>query len=388
MKHQLLTPGISHNDALISQYLDNDASGRDRYTYVDAWPSALDELATLAELAPATGAPTGGPSARGFVEALHADPDAERSMTRFAVFPWRRSLVRIPYKPLWDLLHTSRNNHLVDWQQQQKWATTPIGIAGLSVGSAALQSAVMTGAATFRLTDTDTLSLSNLNRVERSVCDLGQSKLELAARYAYESNPYVAIDKLPAGYQDECSGDFIGAGDVGPGAQLGVIVEEMDDVALKISLRQRARDAGVPVVSATDMGNNVVVDVERFDIDKSYPVLHGRVEGITLDNLHSDPIARVRAAFAVVGDVATPAMLHSATQVGRSLPSWPQLGSTAMTAGGLAATVARLVVTGYAVESGRYVFDLEGQLLGPEGERPRRWNELPREGFLRLVAPS
>lgn len=307
------------------------------------------------------------------------DPAQLAVHSRFVYFPWRSTMVRMPDADLFYRLKTARNRHLLTGAEQAAWRTARIGVAGLSVGSAALNSCAMTGARRFHLADPDVLALTNLNRIEGSVCDIGVTKVELAARRLLESDPYAELQLFPAGYGDAHADAFLGRSST----SLSVIIEEIDDVTSKIDLRRRARAAGIPVVSATDMGDNVVIDIERYDLDREYPIFHGRGEEFAAGDA-TDPAQRLRMAARIVGDTLTSRMGFSAAQLGRSVTSWPQLGSTAAMAGAVVTVVARSIVCGRAVASGRYVVDIERLLLGPS--EAVGWNELSADQISGLLS--
>ena len=339
---------------------------------VDVWAYAADELRALNALDhvdPGVSPPT--------VIDLD-DPVQLAAHSRFVHFPWRSTVVRLPDAELFYRLKTARNRHLLTGTEQEAWATGCIGVAGLSVGSAALSSCALTGARRFRLADPDVLAPTNLNRIEGSVCDIGVSKVDLAARRVLEFDPYIELELFPSGYVAADADAFLGLSTTAA----SVIIEEIDYVASKIDLRRRARNAGIPVVSATDMGDNVVIDIERYDLDRQYPIFHGRGEGFDAGDA-ADPAQRMRMAASIVGDSLTSRMAFSAAQLGRSVASWPQLGSTAAMAGALVATVARNIVCGRAVTSGRHVVDVEHMLLAP-GE-PSGWNELSSDQISELL---
>ncbi|RPA65660.1 thiamine biosynthesis protein ThiF [Gordonia oryzae] len=346
-------------------------------SFVDGWTHAGPELAVLNRLDhvdPDTSAP----------EPVDiADDDLVERRSRYILFPWRSTLVRLPDADLYRRLKTARNRHLLTGREQQIWGDAVIVVAGLSVGSSALTAAALTGARRFRIADSDELAPTNLNRIVGSVTDLGVSKVELARRRILEGDPYTQITTFPDGYRPDLAEGFLGsAAFAGSTEELpaSVIIEEIDDVAMKIDMRRRARAAGVPVLSATDMGENVVLDVERYDLDQAYPIFHGRGEGFSAGDA-ADPAQRLRMALAIVGDEVTPRMAFSASQLGRSVTSWPQLGSTAAMAGALVATAARNIVCGRPVRSGRYRFGIEEILLGSSAGAHEGWNELGQAEF-------
>ncbi|MFW0795285.1 ThiF family adenylyltransferase [Gordonia sp. CPCC 205515] len=342
---------------------------------VDVWSSAIPELRTLDKLE-------------------HVDPDAERvesfdlddpsevdARTRYIYFPWRSTLVRMPDEHVYYRLKTARNRHLLTSREQEQWSRARIGVAGLSIGSSVLTACSLTGARHFHIADPDELAPTNLNRLPNSVCDIGRGKLELAHRRILESDPYSTIAEFPNGYAPADADAFLGL----DGEPLTVVVEEIDDVALKIDLRRRARAARIPVVSATDMGDNVVLDIERFDLDADYPIFHGRGEHFTAGDAE-DPRQKLRMAATIVGDTLTPRMAYSAGQLGRSIASWPQLGSTATMAGAVVAVATRNIVCGRPVASGRFVVDVEGLLLGSAAREAQGWNEFGAEEIAGLVS--
>ncbi|MFE3193823.1 ThiF family adenylyltransferase [Nocardia sp. NPDC059240] len=351
------------------------------YRFVDGWATALPEMAALDRQTAAGRAL----DPEGYVAAVWSPQLLERS-SRYIVYPWRRSVVKLPERHYFRWLRTARNRYLIDADEQSAWAGALVGIAGLSVGASVLTACALTGAGRFRLADVDTLGPTNLNRLPASVCDLGMSKLELAQRRTLELDPYTEIDPFPHGYTPDCAARFLG---LGAGREpLAVLLEEMDDIAMKVDIRLRARQARIPVLMVTDNGDNAILDVERYDLDPDYPLFHGRANDLgelTTARL-ADPRIRVRLANLLVGSEVTPRTRYSLTQVGRSLPSWPQLGTAATAAGALGALAARLVVTRAELPSGRYRLRLDEAILGDAAHGSGRWNELSEEEFAALMS--
>ncbi|CAM3094643.1 ThiF family adenylyltransferase [Skermania piniformis] len=309
------------------------------FVLVDGWSVAEPELAAL-------GLPT------------------EPADVRYIVFAWRRAVVRLPAAAAYRRLRTDRNRHLITDAEQQAWATALIGVAGLSVGASALSVCSLTGATRFRIADPDSLGPSNLNRLVGSVCDLGVGKTTLAQRRVWEADPYSEVESFPDGCTAETASAFLGGGAV---ERLSVLLEETDDIAMKVDLRVRARAAGIPVVMVTDNGDNAILDVERFDRDPQYPLFHGLAGD--LDRMSPaqlrDPAARKQLVGAIVGAELTERTRYSLSEVGRSLVSWPQLGTAATVAGAVAALAARQIVCGGDLPSGRYRVDLDRALETP-----------------------
>ncbi|MEP9391814.1 diguanylate cyclase [Gordonia sp. VNK1] len=334
------------------------------YEVVDIWPDAVAELRQLDALDHVE------PGVHPAVPLDYDDPAVVDEHTRYVVFPWRRRVVRMPDSATFYRLKTARNRFLVTGAEQRRWDETIIAVAGLSVGSSAVSACSLTGARHFRLADPDTLAATNLNRMSGSVCDVGTSKLDLTVRRLLEADPYTVIESFADGYTPTTADRFLATSESGPRT---IVIEEIDDVAAKIDMRRRAQALRIPVISATDMGDNVILDIERYDLDPTYPIFHGRVEQFTAGD-PGDPAQRLRMAASIVGDVLTPRMAFSASQIGRGVASWPQLGSTGAMAGAFAAAAARNIVCGHRVESGRHVLDIEQMLNAGDGGSA--WNEL------------
>lgn len=346
---------------------------------VDAWKTALPELASLdlPHLSPGTA--DSKASLDEYFASVWTEANIEAT-SRYVLFPWRSTIVRLPGADLFARLRTARNRYLIDEGEQREWSAALIGIAGLSVGASVLAASSLTGARRFRLAEGDTLAPTNLNRLTGSVCDLGEPKLTLAMRRTFEADPYSDLEAFPAGYTPGTADAFIGAGGT---ERLTVLVEEMDDLALKVDIRFKARAARVPVVMVTDNGDNAILDVERFDLDSGYPLFHGLAGDLATNPADlNDPIQRVNVASAIVGSHITPRTRFSLTQVGRTLPSWPQLGTAATAGGALGALAARYIACGVPLPSGRYRVDLDEILLGARAHSTSQWNELDEAEFL------
>ncbi|NMO01209.1 thiamine biosynthesis protein ThiF [Gordonia sp. TBRC 11910] len=348
--------------------------GSTGYDFVDAWIQAKPELRQLDQLEHVD------PSPRPASIDLNDDATVE-AHSSYAIYPWRRTIVRLPESDIFYRLKSARNRHLLTYAEQEAWQHATIAVAGLSVGSAALIACGLTGARKFHVADPDDLAITNLNRLAGSVCDLGRSKLELARRRLLEADPYTALTAFAQGYAPDIAAAFLGT----DADAVQVVIEEIDDVAMKIDMRRRARAAGIPVVSATDIGDNVVLDIERFDLDPAYPIFHGRGENFA-DGDADDPTQRLSMAAAIVGDSLTPRMAFSASQINRSISSWPQLGSTAQMAGALAATAARMIVCRGAVPSGRYHIEVDRILLDSAADGTGAWNELEPSVLAAMIA--
>jgi hypothetical protein len=312
------------------------------YRLVDAWVSALPELTALARFS--------GDHVPG--------ADELDAHSRYAVYPWRRTVVRVPVDDLFHRLRTARNRFLITDDEQRAWSTARLAIAGLSVGASVVGVASLTGARRFHLADPDTLGPTNLNRLSGSVCDLGVAKATLATRRVLETDPYASVVAWEQGFRPSAASDFLRGRD---GRPVDVVIEEMDDLAMKVEMRRHVKLARLPLIMVTDDGDNVILDVERHDLDADYPPFHGSAGDITELDLATlrDPANRVQLAGAIVGHDVAPRLARALAEVGHTIPSWPQLGTAASLAGVVGAFAARTIVCGGELPSGRYRFAVD-----------------------------
>ena len=212
-----------------------------------------------------------------------------------------------------------------------------------------------------KLADIDALSISNLNRFRAGIGEFGINKAYISARQAYEINPYANITVYDAGISRDTVDDFLNA------PRLNVLVEEMDNLPLKILIRERARHFRIPVVMVTGSGPDVVVDVERFDRDPNLPLLNGHLSKKVIDQSLSPDVRILPFAkkIALARDFMGTGVLHrrlvrSFPLVGTTLAGIPQLAESSFLRGAAVAYVIRQIVTGKPMPSGRFFLRLEG----------------------------
>ncbi|MBU6388560.1 ThiF family adenylyltransferase [Patescibacteria group bacterium] len=243
-------------------------------------------------------------------------------------FPWNRTLAHYLPHDEHQEIRTARNRNIITKEEQQKFYGLRVAYAGLSVGShGAMTVALMGGAQRIKIADPDEVSPSNLNRIRFDFLALGRKKTDLVRDYVYQLNPYAEIETFDAGVTAETTDAFL--------KDVDVLVEETDNLEIKIRLRLAARERGIPVVMATDNGDGVIVEIERFDTDRSTQLFNGALGDITLEEFKSFPPADLpKLATKVAGaDLVVPRMLLSLKEVGRTLYSWPQLGDAATLSG-------------------------------------------------------
>lgn len=271
------------------------------------------------------------------------------------------TLVRTVPEDVYFTLRTARNRDLITPDEQKAYRESVVGIAGLSVGSAAVAALVATGGPRYlKLADPDTIETTNLNRIKASLLDVGSRKTDVAARSVWMLDPFAEVELWPEGVSKDSLERFVSE------PKLSVFVDEMDDIALKFACRARCKAAGIPVVMATDNGDGALVDVERFDTEPGRPIFHGRVGPMDVANGTMDRAAFVRMANEIIDPrFFSERQLSSVKAVGTTLSGIPQLGTAAMIAGAAVAYAVRTIVTGQPLPSGRYLIGCEKAFSDP-----------------------
>lgn len=269
-------------------------------------------------------------------------------------FPWSKLLVH--YLP--DIFHqeirTARNKNLITKEEQEKFYNIKVGIGGLSVGShAALTLSMMGGAQYLKLADPDEISASNLNRIRSDFTTIGMKKYQIVSRQIFQMNPYCKLSLYAEGITSENIQDFFEG--------LDLLVDEIDDLQMKVRLRVEAKRLGIPVLMATDNGDNVIVDIERYDLDKNLQLFNGAIGDLLpedIQQLPSSEIPKLAARIAGVNFIV-PRMKESLSEVGRTLYSWPQLGDAATLSGIAIAYIIKKIATGENIRTGKMEINLD-----------------------------
>ncbi len=276
-------------------------------------------------------------------------------------YPWRNTIVHILPQKDFEKLRISRNQNLITQAEQKMYSMARVGIAGLNVGNpAAICLALESGGLEMKMADNDVLSVTNLNRFRASLCDLGLNKATLSARQVYEINPFANVSVWEGGIGQGREDEFL----LKP--KIDVLIEEMDALPLKISIRERAKYHKIPVVMVTGNGSGLILDVERYDIDPALPLLNGLVPAKILETIQSgrlqelDVKSKIGMARDFVGkQYLDKRLLQSFEQVCVTLAGIPQLAEASFLRGAVLAYAIRQIVTKSPMPSGRYSVRLD-----------------------------
>ena len=151
-----------------------------------------------------------------------------------------------------------RNEMLLGPRAMEKLKSSHVCVVGLGgVGSCATEALARSGVGELTLVDRDAYSLSNINRQLGALTSTaGRSKAAVMAERVRDINPDCAVHPLAIHYDRETPDSFFDG--------LDYIADAIDLVSCKIDLICRARDQGIPVLSALGTGNKL--DPSRLEV--------------------------------------------------------------------------------------------------------------------------
>ncbi|MGZ4098796.1 MAG: Rv1355c family protein [Bacteroidia bacterium] len=271
-------------------------------------------------------------------------------------YPWSNRLVHLLDEEEFVEVRTNRNQLKITREEKDLLLQKKIGVIGLSVGqSIALTLATERICGEIRIADFDTLDLSNLNRIRTGVHNLGLSKTVIVAREIAEMDPYLKVTCYNSGISKDNIDEFL----LNNG-KLDILVDECDDLLVKILCREKAKEKRVPVIM--DTSDRGMLDVERFDLEPSRSILHGLIDHLDVNKVSEAKTNEEKIPFilAIIGiDTISERMKLSMKEVKKTITTWPQLASSVVLGGGLSADVCRRILLGTFHDSGRYFVDLE-----------------------------
>lgn len=284
---------------------------------------------------------------------------------KWVYYPWTKRLIHLLGPEEFILLRTSANRHKITEDEYQILKNKRIGVVGLSVGqSVSLTLAMERGCGGLKLADFDTVELNNLNRLRVGVHQLGLLKAYVVAREIAEIDPYFPVECYTEGINKENIFQFFTEG-----GKLDLVIDECDNVAIKVMIRLQAKELSIPVLmEASDRGT---LDVERFDLNPNKPIMHGWLEHLSLDidqllslNTAAEKLPYILPISGL--DTLSTRMKASMIEIQQSITTWPQLASAVALGGALTADTARRIFLNQFSDSGRYFIDLENLIRDPK----------------------
>lgn len=268
-------------------------------------------------------------------------------------YPWKDELVHLLDEAEFVKVRTIRNAYKITPEEQELLGKMKIGVVGLSVGqSAALALAMERIGGELRIADFDHLELSNMNRLRSGVGDLGLLKGDIVKRQIAELDPFIKVKFYEKGITNENMDEFLES-DGG----LDLLVEECDSSDVKIKIRKRCAKLGIPVLM--DTSDRTILDIERFDLDKDYPILHGLVSKDLVDLEEYTPEQKREVLFQCIDlNKVSERGRMSLGEVGKTITTWPQLATDVIIGGAIVAMAARMILLNQGIKSSRTYVDV------------------------------
>lgn len=277
-------------------------------------------------------------------------------------FPWRKSALRILDEDDFVELFTSRNKNLITETEQNDFYNFRVSIAGMSVGSNIASTVVMQGGGrNITIADPDILSTSNLNRVRFNLFAVTQKKTLVSRQQLQEINPYVSVKTYSDGLDSSNLDKFL--------SQCSICFDEIDNLNLKLKLRLAAKKKKIPVVMITDNGDNIIIDIERYDQKNNLRPFHGLlsdqdIKSIMQSGDNLSPRDKVILSLKIVQPQnAVSRMQDSLLEVGKTIKTWPQIGTAATVAGAVGSYIVKRLACADPLLNGRLHLSIDSGLI-------------------------
>ena len=146
----------------------------------------------------------------------------------------------------------SRTQLLLGEDAIQKLKASRVAVFGVGgVGGHAVDALARAGVGTLDLIDSDTISITNINRqLLATHSTVGRLKVEVAKERILDIYPDAVVNTYPIFYTPETADQF-------DFTQYDYIVDAIDTVTGKLCLAQRAFAVGTPIISCMGAGNKL-----------------------------------------------------------------------------------------------------------------------------------
>ena len=152
-----------------------------------------------------------------------------------------------------------RTEMLLGSEAIRKLQNARVAVFGLGgVGGYAVEALARSGVGSLDLIDSDTVSVSNLNRqILATHSTVGMLKVDAARQRVQDINPACNVKTYPIFYTPDTADSF-------DFTQYDYIVDAIDTVTGKLALVERAKAAGTPIICCMGTGNKL--DASAFQV--------------------------------------------------------------------------------------------------------------------------
>lgn len=146
----------------------------------------------------------------------------------------------------------SRTELLFGREAMEKLAAARVAVFGVGgVGGYAVEALARSGVGALDLIDSDTISLTNINRQLLATHDsIGKSKVEVARQRVLSINPACTVTTHQVFYLPETEAQF-------DFTRYDYIIDAIDTVSGKLALIVNAQKAGTPIICSMGAGNKL-----------------------------------------------------------------------------------------------------------------------------------
>jgi tRNA A37 threonylcarbamoyladenosine dehydratase len=153
----------------------------------------------------------------------------------------------------------SRTQILLGEEAMEKLYRARVAVFGIGgVGGYTVEALARCGVGQLDLIDSDTVSVSNINRqILATHSTVGKLKVDAAKDRVLDINPNCVVRTYPCFYLPDTADQF-------DFTQYDYIVDAIDTVTGKLQLVERAVEAGTPIICSTGTGNKL--DASAFQV--------------------------------------------------------------------------------------------------------------------------
>lgn len=258
-----------------------------------------------------------------------------------------------------DTVFYSRTYPVISHEDRKQMGTKKGLFLGCSTNSPVATALLQEGLKHFILTDPDIIELSNTNRITGAgVSQLGRNKAEHLDEYLKNIHPYITTEVYTHRLTEQELEEAI--------KKVDIVVEMVDDPAIKLTTRILARKHNKTVVMITGIGDQPIVVVEKPE-DDFFHRFPQHTDMSAFFNKELSIQERFGLYCTIIGTpFIPPAVMANMILAAKGKRMYiGQHGGTAMTAGGLGAFVVREVLCGREVQN-EVPVDLPGLLSKPK----------------------
>ncbi len=157
----------------------------------------------------------------------------------------------------------SRTQLLYGAEAMEKLASSRVAVFGIGgVGGYVVEALARSGVGTLDLIDDDKVCLTNINRqILATRKTVGRYKVDVAEERVHEINPRCTVNTYKTFFLPDTQDQF-------DFREYDYVVDAIDTVTGKLAIVEKAKEAGVPVISSMGAGNKL--DASQFEVADIY----------------------------------------------------------------------------------------------------------------------